>query len=119
MARRRKSKPCSTNMRRRRDSTRVAQRCSPISFCNARKAPACCRNAARAKDEEALIQLDAWLCDLKDMRINDGLHVFGQSPDGALRDEMLSAYPADELAEVGAQARSLAARRKWTRWSMP
>ena len=38
-----------------------------------------------AKNEEALIQLDAWLCDLKEMRINDGLHVFGHSPDGALR----------------------------------
>jgi len=56
-----------------------------------------------AKNEEALIQLDAWLCDLKEMRINDGLHVFGQSPHGALRDEMLSAYPLDEQAEVGAK----------------
>ncbi|MDB5394716.1 MAG: Cobaltochelatase subunit CobN [Rhodospirillales bacterium] len=31
---------------------------------------------------EALIKLDAWLCDLKDMRVGDGLHVFGQAPDG-------------------------------------
>ena len=30
--------------------------------------------------EQALIALDAWLCDLKDMRIGDGLHVFGSSP---------------------------------------
>jgi len=28
---------------------------------------------------EALASLDAWLCDLKDMRIGDGLHVFGRS----------------------------------------
>ncbi len=34
----------------------------------------------------ALGRLDAFLCDLKDMRIADGLHVFGQSPTGALRD---------------------------------
>ncbi|WP_036263617.1 cobaltochelatase subunit CobN [Methylocapsa aurea] len=34
----------------------------------------------------ALQHLDSWLCDLKDMRIADGLHVFGQSPDPALRD---------------------------------
>jgi cobaltochelatase CobN len=34
----------------------------------------------------ALRQLDAWLCDLKDMRIADGLHVFGQSPEAGLRD---------------------------------
>src|SRR5271168_2413844 len=33
--------------------------------------------------EEALIALDAWLCDLKDMRIGDGLHVFGRSPESA------------------------------------
>jgi len=31
--------------------------------------------------DEALVTLDAWLCDLKEMRIGDGLHVFGQSPD--------------------------------------
>ncbi len=39
-----------------------------------------------AKDkppEEALVALDAWLCDLKDMRIGDGLHVFGRSPESA------------------------------------
>ncbi|HSV00020.1 MAG TPA: cobaltochelatase subunit CobN, partial [Roseiarcus sp.] len=33
--------------------------------------------------EEALVALDAWLCDLKEMRIGDGLHVFGRSPDNA------------------------------------
>jgi cobaltochelatase CobN len=33
--------------------------------------------------EEALIALDAWLCDIKDMRIGDGLHVFGRSPESA------------------------------------
>ena len=33
--------------------------------------------------EEALVALDAWLCDLKEMRIGDGLHVFGRSPDRA------------------------------------
>ena len=31
--------------------------------------------------DEALVALDAWLCDLKEMRIGDGLHVFGRSPD--------------------------------------
>ena len=33
--------------------------------------------------EEALVTLDAWLCDMKEMRIGDGLHVFGQSPESA------------------------------------
>jgi cobaltochelatase CobN len=29
-------------------------------------------------EDEAVVALDAWLCDLKDMRIGDGLHVFGR-----------------------------------------
>ncbi|MBV8107484.1 MAG: cobaltochelatase subunit CobN [Hyphomicrobiales bacterium] len=33
--------------------------------------------------EEALIALDGWLCDLKDMRVGDGLHVFSRSPESA------------------------------------
>ena len=33
--------------------------------------------------EDALVALDAWLCDLKEMRVGDGLHVFGRSPDSA------------------------------------
>jgi len=33
--------------------------------------------------EEALVALDAWLCDMKEMRIGDGLHVFSESPESA------------------------------------
>jgi cobaltochelatase CobN len=40
---------------------------------------------------DTLLQLDAWLCDLKDMRIADGLHVFGQSPEAGLRDATVAA----------------------------
>jgi cobaltochelatase CobN len=40
---------------------------------------------------DSLRQLDAWLCDLKDMRIADGLHVFGQSPEASLRDATVAA----------------------------
>ena len=36
-----------------------------------------------ADPDDALIQLDGFLCDLKDMRIGDGLHVFG-SGDGEM-----------------------------------
>jgi cobaltochelatase CobN len=34
--------------------------------------------------DEALKKLDAYLCDLKEMQIRDGLHVFGVSPAGRL-----------------------------------
>jgi cobaltochelatase CobN len=40
---------------------------------------------------DALRHLDAWLCDLKDMRIADGLHVFGQSPEAGSRDATVAA----------------------------
>ena len=35
-------------------------------------------------EDDALQKLDAWLCDLKEMQIRDGLHVFGLSPEGRL-----------------------------------
>ena len=37
--------------------------------------------ADRSDDaEEALARLDAWLCDVKELQIRDGLHVFGEPP---------------------------------------
>jgi len=45
------------------------------------------QDAGIAKGEsetEALKKLDAYLCDLKEMQIRDGLHVFGVSPEGRL-----------------------------------
>lgn len=38
-----------------------------------------------------LPQLDAYLCDLKESQIRDGLHVFGESPTGRLRRDTLLA----------------------------
>ncbi|MER8368524.1 cobaltochelatase subunit CobN [Mesorhizobium sp. M1378] len=32
--------------------------------------------------DEALRRVDAWLCDLKDFAIKDGLHIYGRSPEG-------------------------------------
>ena len=46
------------------------------------------------EDDDALIKLDAWLCDLKDMRIADGLHVFGRSPEGELRVAAITGFEA-------------------------
>ncbi|MEM6464435.1 MAG: cobaltochelatase subunit CobN [Pseudomonadota bacterium] len=42
-------------------------------------------------DDTALEKLDAYLCDLKEMQIRDGLHIFGQSPQGSLLDDLLCA----------------------------
>ncbi len=47
-----------------------AQRCGLAQECG----------AAQGTDElEALTRLDAWLCDVKELRIGDGLHVFGRT----------------------------------------
>ncbi len=47
--------------------------------------------AEETSDDEALRALDAHLCDIKEMQIRDGLHVFGRTPDDALRDQLLVA----------------------------
>ncbi|HUF56736.1 MAG TPA: cobaltochelatase subunit CobN, partial [Thermohalobaculum sp.] len=39
-------------------------------------------------ETEALQRLDAYLCELKESQIRDGLHVFGQSPEGHLERDL-------------------------------
>ncbi|MDQ0303036.1 cobaltochelatase subunit CobN [Ancylobacter polymorphus] len=48
-----------------------------------------------ADPEEALRQIDAFLCDIKEMRLKDGFHVYGRGPCGeAERDGLLAALDA-------------------------
>ncbi|MEF2551794.1 cobaltochelatase subunit CobN [Aurantimonas sp. A2-1-M11] len=42
-------------------------------------------------EETALEKLDAYLCDLKEMQIRDGLHVFGAAPEGRLLTDLVVA----------------------------
>ena len=42
-----------------------------------------------AAEDDALVRLDAYLCDVKDMQLRDGLHVYGRTP--PQRDRMLDA----------------------------
>jgi cobaltochelatase CobN len=44
-----------------------------------------------APQEEALAALDNHLCELKEMQIRDGLHVFGRAPEGRQRMDLLVA----------------------------
>jgi cobaltochelatase CobN len=41
--------------------------------------------------DSALEKLDNYLCELKELQIRDGLHIFGISPDGELLDDLLVA----------------------------
>src|SRR5262249_47638349 len=65
------------------------------------------REAGVATDvapDEALRRVDAWLCDLKDLAIKDGLHVYG-------RGEHDAAYAASALSERAALLAALDGRR--------
>ncbi|WP_102961093.1 cobaltochelatase subunit CobN [Mangrovicella endophytica] len=42
-------------------------------------------------EERQLEKLDAYLCDLKEMQIRDGLHVFGLAPEGRLLTDLVTA----------------------------
>ena len=46
---------------------------------------------AAGAGEDALAAIDNYLCDLKEMQIRDGLHIFTQSPEGALHRDLLIA----------------------------
>ena len=35
---------------------------------------------ADADPDEVLRRIDAWLCDLKDLAVKDGLHIYGRAP---------------------------------------
>ena len=55
--------------------------------------------------EDQLARLDAYLCDVKDLQIRDGLHVYGRAPDTQRREEFLASLaqsnpqvPAETLA---------------------
>ncbi|HKP61954.1 MAG TPA: cobaltochelatase subunit CobN [Polyangiales bacterium] len=52
-----------------------------------------------AADDQLLVSLDTYLCELKEAQIRDGLHVFGRSPAGAQRLDTLCA-----LARFGSGA---------------
>lgn len=67
----------------------------------------------RVSEEEALARLDAYLCDVKDLQIRDGLHVFGQTPAPERRDALLGALlrstPGAAEAELGRKLDACAA----------
>ena len=58
-----------------------------------------CGIAPDAALDDALAKLDAGLCDLKDLQIRDGLHIFGKTPGGKQRDDTLAAITSGSKAE--------------------
>ncbi|WP_414445061.1 cobaltochelatase subunit CobN [Burkholderia sp. 22PA0106] len=62
-------------------------------------------------DEDALLtRVDAWLCELKEAQIRDGLHTFGRSPEGRQRRDTLLALARFPVGDgLGANAGLIAA----------
>ncbi len=58
-------------------------------------------------DHEALRALDAHLCDLKEMQIRDGLHIFGRTPEEAQRNDLLVSIARLPRSETKPQDASL------------
>jgi cobaltochelatase CobN len=50
-----------------------------------------CGIASGASQAEALARLDGYLCELKELQIRDGLHIFGRAPRGRLLTDLLAA----------------------------
>src|SRR5690606_25748259 len=54
---------------------------------------------AQGQDDAVLERIDAYLCELKETQIRDGLHVFGRSPMGAQRRDTLLALARHASAD--------------------
>ena len=62
-----------------------------LSLCQAAGLDADCGMVAGDADDLALGKLDNYLCELKEMQIRDGLHVFGVSPEAGPLNDLLVA----------------------------
>lgn len=58
-------------------------------------------------EDDALARLDAYLCDVKDLQIRDGLHIFGRAPSPEARADLLASLAR---AAPGVAPEELAAR---------
>jgi len=70
------------------------------------------RDIGLPEDEtQALVKIDNFLCDLKEAQIRDGLHIFGQSPQGDLERDLIVALarvPRGDAPEENSLIRALA-----------
>jgi cobaltochelatase CobN len=52
--------------------------------------------------DEALRRIDAWLCDLKDFAVKDGLHIYGRAPEGEADQLRLQSAASERTALLAA-----------------
>lgn len=81
-----------------------------LSLCQATGVGSDCGMADDEDEDEALRKLDNYLCELKELQIRDGLHVFGDSPrDGLLTDLLVALLRVPRDGGTGAGASILRA----------
>jgi cobaltochelatase CobN len=92
---------------------RRARRLADAIVARARESGLAAESGVSASDDVpgALARLDAWICDLKEMRIGDGLHVFGRA-DASARTGSISADALQQCArgEIDGLLRALEGR---------
>jgi cobaltochelatase CobN len=59
--------------------------------------------ALPADDDAALVEIDNFLCELKEAQICDGLHVFGRSPEGSLERDLVVALARSPRGDAPGQ----------------
>ena len=52
--------------------------------------------------DDALRRIDAWVCDVKDLAIKDGLHIYGRAPKGLDDPQWLASAEAERAALIAA-----------------
>ncbi len=62
-----------------------------LTLCQATGVAADCGLREEEGEEESLQKLDNYLCELKELQIRDGLHIFGESPQDSLLHDLLVA----------------------------
>ncbi len=68
-----------------------------------------CGIARNETDAQGLAKLDSYLCELKEMQIRDGLHIFGQSPDSPDLRVALARLPRGTAPHQASLIRALSA----------
>lgn len=65
-----------------------------------------CGASADMSEDDRLARLDTYLCDVKDLQIRDGLHVFGRIPEAGRRSALLSALQRNAPPALAADLES-------------
>jgi cobaltochelatase CobN len=78
-----------------------------LSLARAQRLDADVNVTRQTPTHEALRALDAHLCDLKEMQIRDGLHIFGRTPQAAQRNDLLVSIARLPRSDISPQDASL------------